>query len=563
MSNKIIAKELLIAVQNTVKTIRGNILNDELIESITTSVQPIVEFYNLSVFQAMIYSVYLENSYRNRTVTMDRVLEIFGKDMGAMADVNEALEELEEKKLLIPDTDAKSWEIKSTSFEFKTFKANSRMVLAMVKGDRSLIEPNKIESFIDFLDEVADLIRLRIDSAINTDTLLSEVDALLKANQHFNELKWILSYTNLTLTDIVLLLDICHTHLYGEEAIDFDIILKEVFQNISTRAKYRVSIKEGNCNLLKYGIIEFSENSVVFANYIKLTDESINALLGENTDYILKNVFKPKTGVVILPESIAKEHLFYNNEEKEQLDVLTSALCIKNYSNLVEKMKANNMLPSFTCLFYGFAGTGKTASVKQIAASTGRAVFMVEMDKIKSKWVGDSEKNLSKIFSEYKELKKTNAQTPILLFNEADAILGKRINVGSSVDQMNNTLQNILLQELEDFDGILIATTNLASQLDPAFDRRLLYKIEFKKPCLSVRENILSAVFNNIGIDVLKKISNQFELTGGQIANIKKKLLVKTLLQSEINTEEALVELCKNEFVLSNPTRNYIGFKHI
>jgi SpoVK/Ycf46/Vps4 family AAA+-type ATPase len=106
-------------------------------------------------------------------------------------------------------------------------------------------------------------------------------------------------------------------------------------------------------------------------------------------------------------------------------------------------------------LLYGGPGTGKTASVKQIARTTGRAILMVDIAKIQSKWVGESEKNLSKVFEEYRNGKKAFANDPILLFNEADAILGKRFSVKSSVDKSYNAMQNILLQELEDFEGIL------------------------------------------------------------------------------------------------------------
>jgi SpoVK/Ycf46/Vps4 family AAA+-type ATPase len=266
-------------------------------------------------------------------------------------------------------------------------------------------------------------------------------------------------------------------------------------------------------------------------------------------------------GMVILPEKIELENLFYNEAEKEQITTLSNALEDSNYDNLIARMKENNMKAGFTVLLYGFPGTGKTSSVKQIAKATGRVIYMVEIEKIQSKWVGESEKNLSRLFDEYRRARKHFDKDPILLFNEADAILGKRISANSSVDKMNNSMQNILLQELEDFEGIFIATTNLADQLDGAFDRRLLYKLEFQKPENDVQLEILRNAFPQLDDQLLYTINSEYPLTGGQIANIKKKILVKEMLEQDMDLESALMLLCEEEFSLrKNGNRSTIGF---
>jgi SpoVK/Ycf46/Vps4 family AAA+-type ATPase len=192
---------------------------------------------------------------------------------------------------------------------------------------------------------------------------------------------------------------------------------------------------------------------------------------------------------------------------------------------------------------------------------TGRNIFMVEIPKINSKWVGESEKNISKVFDEYKQAKKQFEKAPILLFNEADAIFGNRVQVQSSVDKMRNSMQNILLQELEDFEGIFIATTNLADQLDMAFDRRLLYKLEFKKPEEDVRFQILRNAFPSFDEELLMMVNRDFHLTGGQIANVKKKLLVKEMLEPTFDLDIELFSLCEEELSLrKNGQRTQIGF---
>jgi SpoVK/Ycf46/Vps4 family AAA+-type ATPase len=265
-------------------------------------------------------------------------------------------------------------------------------------------------------------------------------------------------------------------------------------------------------------------------------------------------------GNLINCEKIDNETLYYNERERKQIDTLRTALEEKNYKSLVDRMRKHNLVPGFTVLLYGLPGTGKTATVKSLAKATGRNIFMVDIPKINSKWVGESEKNLSRLFDEYRRAKKLFSQDPILLFNEADAILGKRINTNSSVDKMNNSLQNILLQELEDFEGIFMATTNLADHLDGAFDRRLLYKIEFKKPEQDVRLSIIKNSFPELNNQVIDEINQSFQLTGGQITNIRKKLLVKGLLEPSFNSEEEVFALCEEENALRNHNRPIIGF---
>ncbi len=102
------------------------------------------------------------------------------------------------------------------------------------------------------------------------------------------------------------------------------------------------------------------------------------------------------------------------------------------------------------------------------------------------------------IFSTYTKALKYFEQAPILLFNEADALLGRRIKVSHYSDQMNNTMQNILLQEMEDFKGILIATTNMQESLDPAFERRFLFKIKFGEPKIKARKEIWKQQFASL-----------------------------------------------------------------
>lgn len=149
------------------------------------------------------------------------------------------------------------------------------------------------------------------------------------------------------------------------------------------------------------------------------------------------------------------------------------------------------MQAGVTTLFFGAPGTGKTECVLQFAKKSKRNVIHVDISETKSMWYGQSEKLIKRIFSQYKEQYQEQEKAPVLLLNEADAVLGKRKQGGnSSTDSTENAMQNILLEEMEKFEGILIATTNLAANLDTAFDRRFLFKVKFETPTAEPRHKI-------------------------------------------------------------------------
>ena len=144
-------------------------------------------------------------------------------------------------------------------------------------------------------------------------------------------------------------------------------------------------------------------------------------------------------------------------------------------------------------------------------------------------------RKIKKLFTEYKKAIDTYDHIPILLFNEADAILGSRRLVIDRVEQMENTLQNILLQELENFRGIFIATTKLEENLDPAFDRRILYKVRFNTPTDEMRESIWKDKLPGLSEDLVRYVNSLHKLTGGQIDNVAKKVEVSLLLFSSLS----------------------------
>jgi SpoVK/Ycf46/Vps4 family AAA+-type ATPase len=188
-------------------------------------------------------------------------------------------------------------------------------------------------------------------------------------------------------------------------------------------------------------------------------------------------------------------------------------------------------------IFYGHAGTGKTMTAVSLAKTLKKPILSFDCSKILSMYVGESEKNVRRIFDDFKTLSQKAKVEPILLLNEADQFLSSRVEgAGSSADKMHNQMQNIFLEQIERFEGILIATTNLLGNIDRAFSRRFDYKIEFKKPTRTQRLQLWRLMLpenadfeDEFDISVLAN----YELTGAQIHLIIKNTAYKVAVRFE------------------------------
>jgi len=217
-------------------------------------------------------------------------------------------------------------------------------------------------------------------------------------------------------------------------------------------------------------------------------------------------------------------------------------------------------------IFYGAAGTGKTMTAMSLAKTLKKPILSFDCSKILSMYVGESEKNVRKIFDDFKELSIKAKVEPILLLNEADQFLSARSEgTGSSADKMHNQMQNIFLEQIEKFEGILIATTNLLGNIDKAFSRRFNHKIEFKKP--GKRQRLMLWQFmlpENADYEegfTIEDLTGH-ELTGGQINLIIKNTAYKVAVRDEsVFSLQDFLEEIEKELGSSFDGSKSMGFK--
>ena len=322
------------------------------------------------------------------------------------------------------------------------------------------------------------------------------------------------------------------------------------------------SFRNGSNALFGRGVIEHgNSDGVVDSNVIRLTNRCRNDFLA---DVGMGSSDADSSCRSIIPAaSITEKSMFYNDGEGQQVRKLTSLLQKDSYDSIVARLQEKGMRRGFCCLLYGGPGTGKTETVYQIARQTGRDVFYVDVSQLRSKWIGDSEKNIKGVFDEYRRMASRREVAPVLLFNEADAIFGTRTkSPEQAAYRMDNTIQNIILQEMESLEGIMIATTNLTCNFDPAFERRFIYKVNLSTPGVEARAHIWESLVEGISEQDALALAGEYSFSGGQIENISRKMTVDYILSGVQPELDGIRELCKSETIAEKParTRAKVGF---
>ncbi|EKD1788822.1 ATP-binding protein, partial [Campylobacter jejuni] len=432
---------------------------------------------------------------------------IFGNDKYLYLDALEDLKKLIERGF-----------VNQNSSFFKSLENNKTqtLTLALLQSELSLSEYflefleakprlnfEKQEAYADYLEYLKDeFARIQLyerlsfiqksayNSEIKNQIKLYEkhIKERLKKSKFYNVLADIFKEYNLEHKEQIIFLALLKEEyaLSNESSIsrEMNSLLSLISENDLERHKNKKLLQE-NAPLLN--LIEYDEYLNAFGDISKsffIIDEILQRIINFEPkqskkikiESVLKDqdifeLIEPSTDIndIIMPEN-TKELLenILKQQDKKVLERLHS-WGIKSNKNIEAKI-----------IFYGPAGTGKTMSALAMAKSMKKSVLSFDCSKILSKWVGESEQNVRKIFDTYKNIVQTCKQSPILLLNEADQFLSTRVDGSSGSDKMHNQMQNIFLEQIERFSGVIIATTNFLESLDSAFSRRFDYKIEFQ-----------------------------------------------------------------------------------
>ncbi len=407
----------------------------------------------------------------------------------------------------------------------------------------------------DFLYTIETLYVQKENEVITSKELLSQVKNLLNSNEDLNVVK---ELKELGLKSIE------HETIYLKSLYDgsannetsIDTVAEAVHEKERDAVLLKNEFVQESNELIKNDLIELSEASFFSSARLRLTEASQHLLVSCGMEL----PDKQKNNYSISPNTIKSKPLFYNDNDTSQMAMLREILEKDNFFDIQKRMAEKALPIGVIVLLHGHPGTGKTESVYQFAKQTNREIIQVDISQSKSMWFGESEKQIKKIFTRYEQYSKRCKLKPILLFNEADAIISKRKDASSSnVAQTENAIQNILLEEFEKFTGICVATTNMVNNLDPAFERRFLYKIELTKPNTSTLTKIWKSKLTNSDSYDFISLAKEYPFSGGQIDNIVKKIEMHEILHGAKPTHSEILAWCNAEKFQKNNHKR-IGF---
>lgn len=553
---------LLRAIERVVDVARDSKLKAEAKAEMADEVRYLAERYGITERQVILFCVCMEKGPRR--VDYDDLANFLDVNNIRILSYAEDIDALVRRRLL-RYRDAKD----EDSFDIP------QPVIRALKHNEVYEMPKRTGLDCASLFEVLDQMFSDLsDDAITPKDLIEEIDVLLNDNLQVGFAKQV-EELNLTSQQKLLLLYFCH-RLVNKDDDDIRFgDMEDCFFTSSDFINAKGLLRSGEHNLMQKKLIEHRcEDGIANPTRYKLTEQTKRTLLAE----MKINATEEKLADVIKAKDLKEKKMFYVEENQRQVSELQSFFLPENYQKIRERMEKTGFRTGFACLFYGAPGTGKTETVYQLARETGRDIMVVDVPKIKSKWVGDSEKNIKALFDRYRELVRKNEElrkkneelqvdngqfkaTPILLFNEADAIIGiRKQGAQNAVDKMENSIQNIILQEMEALDGIMIATTNLTQNLDKAFERRFLYKIKFEKPTVEARIQIWRSMIPDLNDMDAKTLAAKYDFSGGQIENIARHYTIDSILH-DVNEDKLamLINHCDNER-LDETTPKRIGF---
>lgn len=540
--------DLLAAIEQIVDKAKGTGLSAEFFRKADRYIRYVSEVMELTKEQSVMLALFVDNSC-DTDITISSFGEYLGCRTSRLLRYMNDIDVLEKRELIRG----------RHSHNDVTYRVPVELIEALKRNEKYVPKDYTGLTCVELFGELANIFDMRENKELRYGDMVKKIDDLFCCNSNLEYVQKVKSYG---FSERVRMLLILFSHLFVNNSDDnvgwHD--LEFMHDGRATWSYVKNRLSSGDHPLLEANIIE-NNNDGGFGdrNSFRMTNKAKNELFGElNLTSMNK---RSKRGDIVRYENIVPKALFYNEKNKAQVEELASLLDDEKYNQIRSRMKDTGFRCAFTCLLYGAPGTGKTETALQLARQTGRDIMQVNISQIKSMWVGESEKNIKQVFDNYRAMVNDSQTTPILLFNEADAIIGKR-QEGTlrSVDKMENSIQNIILQEMEMLDGILIATTNLAQNMDKAFERRFLYKIKFDKPPVEARANMWREMIPVLNEEESRILAGKFDFSGGQIENIARHYTIGKILHGDsedvVNT---LSTYCESEKLESNDKLR-IGF---
>ena len=506
--------------------------------------------FNLSHIQCALLSIVFNFTIDEdlERVKTQRLIDFLHLEVESFFDVKNDLELLINKGFIKQKKEDRSDNLFNSSFI-----VNQKLLDMLFRNEN--IDFEKLYglgyNFVQFCGHQYRINNRKLLSQLSREDVLNSIIDNENKNENLTQIQTLKSM-GLDVKDRLVMYYLIHKYTENEKTINSYIVGFDIF-GPSKVLSFSKRLKEKTTQLQVQGLVES-----VGENQIQLTTKAKELLLNDSISTVEEDSQSEieTTHYYIKYDSIPEKQLYFNSDIQRELNILQTLLQQDNFCTYqYEQKKRGNKYQGISILFYGPSGTGKSSIVNQLAKQTERDIYQIDLSETRSKWYGDSEKQLKNIFLEYQNLiSKQGGEPPILLFNECDALLGKR---NTEIEDRNNitesTMTNLLLEHFEENSGIIIGITNLEQNLDPAFLRRFTFKIHIGNPDKNAVKYILKDKIDFLEEREVERIANQHLLTGGQIENISTKCLINRIITKSNPTISEIMDMCEEEKIKSNP----------
>lgn len=303
-------------------------------------------------------------------------------------------------------------------------------------------------------------------------------------------------------------------------------------------------------------------NNSTDTEYYRITPEV--AMLFKGRGELIDKRVVSSIGSFTPPESIEQKELFFCPEDMRNFDRIRQAAIPFEYDRIIAALKERKLRPCLSVLMYGPPGTGKTELSLQIARETGRALLKVDTSKLHGIYIGEGEINFRNLFQTYRYICAVSDCAPILFLDEGDGLMSKRLTrVERSTDKDANSVQNIILEELNSLPGLVFLTTNLVDNMDDAMFRRFMIKAQFHLPDAEIRAAIWRSKFPSLSMDDAAVLAREFLFSGALIDNVVSMATTDEILYRKPVTLSDLLSYCKSQLVgIEKSSTRKIGFNN-
>ena len=549
-----IKQQLLTSIGNVYDQSKDCKQITDVFDKIDTDLTILSEYFQVTKNQSFFIAMVFTLNYKGISVDINDLVVYFDCNPTKILEFSDDFDELQSRGILIKKKSNHKVFITFSNYQYTV----NRLITDAIMQNKpmpNILKKDK-ETVFEVLEELYSFCQLCEDGKIDTYELFEKAQVLILNSLQYPLIHWVYNL-NLEIVNQYLYLYMIWKNVIGKRSIDLGIASKEIFGNNHLKAAFIQSILASENEMLSQDLIQIVEASFFDDTELKLTQKSLKKLQDFGIKLFANTLNKEN---IISPSKTPIKELVFNAFENKQIEMLKNMLNNEMFIQTQTRLEEKGLPKGIAILLHGSPGTGKTEVVYQLAKATNREIFKVEISKSKSMWFGESEKLIKRIFKDYTNFAKECEQMPILLFNEADAIISKRLDVNSSgVAKTENAIQNILLEELENFQGILFATTNLVNNIDTAFERRFLFKIEFSKPTIENRSKIWKLKINQLTDSECMLIAQSFDFSGGQIENITRKYNLFEVINGCLPKLKDVMGFCESE-KMGTTNHSAVGF---